>query len=82
MLAERAAHGVQVRLCFGDPNGHAAALRGREEGIGDTLAARIRASLTYYRSLGHSNLPAIDREQCRRRPGHAEGQVGQCPTWP
>ncbi|MEV1019768.1 XRE family transcriptional regulator [Streptomyces sp. NPDC050264] len=51
MLAERAAAGVRVRLCFGDPNGHAAAIRGREEGIGDTLAAKIRASLTYYRPL-------------------------------
>lgn len=51
MLAERAAEGVQVRLCFGDPDGQAVAIRGREEGIGDTLAAKIRASLTYYRSL-------------------------------
>ncbi|WP_371516559.1 XRE family transcriptional regulator [Kitasatospora sp. NBC_01300] len=51
MLAERAAAGVRVRLCFGDPMGKAAAVRGREEGIGDTLAAKIRASLTYYRSL-------------------------------
>ncbi len=51
MLAERAADGVRVRLCFGDPSGHAAAVRGREEGIGDTLAAKIRASLTYYRPL-------------------------------
>ncbi|MFB6941899.1 helix-turn-helix transcriptional regulator [Streptomyces sp. NPDC060286] len=51
MLAERAAAGVQVRLCFGDSNGRAAAIRGREEGIGDTLAAKIRASLTYYRPL-------------------------------
>ncbi|WP_406058599.1 helix-turn-helix domain-containing protein [Streptomyces sp. NBC_01077] len=51
MLAERAATGVRVRLCFGDPSGNAAATRGREEGIGDTLAAKIRASLTYYRPL-------------------------------
>ncbi|MEV7354260.1 XRE family transcriptional regulator [Kitasatospora sp. NPDC091276] len=51
MLAERAADGVQVRLCFGDPSGHSVAVRGREEGIGDTLAAKIRASLTYYRPL-------------------------------
>jgi hypothetical protein len=51
MLAERAADGVRVRLCFGDPEGHAVAIRGREEGIGDTLAAKIRASLTYYRPL-------------------------------
>lgn len=51
MLAERAADGVRVRLCFGDPGGQAVAIRGREEGIGDTLAAKIRASLTYYRPL-------------------------------
>lgn len=51
MLAERAVAGVRVRLCFGDPSGHAVAIRGREEGIGDTLAAKIRASLTYYRPL-------------------------------
>ncbi|MFI5943991.1 XRE family transcriptional regulator [Streptomyces uncialis] len=51
MLAERAAEGVRVRLCFGDPTGTAVAIRGREEGIGDTLSAKIRASLTYYRSL-------------------------------
>ncbi|MFF8695972.1 XRE family transcriptional regulator [Streptomyces sp. NPDC002431] len=51
MLAARAAEGVRVRLCFGDPGGQAVTIRGNEEGIGDTLAAKIRASLTYYRSL-------------------------------
>ncbi|MEU3945565.1 helix-turn-helix transcriptional regulator [Streptomyces sp. NPDC029526] len=51
MLSERVAQGVRVRLCFGDPDGQAVAVRGREEGIGDTLAAKIRASLTYYRPL-------------------------------
>ena len=51
MLASRAAEGVRVRLCFGDPSGQSVTIRGREEGIGDTLAAKIRASLTYYRSL-------------------------------
>jgi transcriptional regulator with XRE-family HTH domain len=51
MLAERAASDVLIRLCFGDPAGHAVAIRGTEEGIGDTLAAKIRASLTYYRPL-------------------------------
>lgn len=51
MMAGRAADGVRVRLCFGDPAGQSVAIPGREEGIGDTLAAKIRASLTYYRSL-------------------------------
>jgi len=51
MLKARAEAGAQVRLCFGNPKGNAVAIRGREEGIGETLAAKIRASLTYYRSL-------------------------------
>jgi hypothetical protein len=49
LLAEASARGVQVRLCFGDPASTAVAIRGHEEGIGDTLAAKIRSSLTYYR---------------------------------
>lgn len=51
MLAERASRGTRVRLCFGDPRGRAVTARGHEEGIGDTLAAKIRASLSYYRPL-------------------------------
>ncbi|MBC9717996.1 helix-turn-helix transcriptional regulator [Streptomyces sp. TRM66268-LWL] len=51
MLRQRATAGVQIRLCFGDPTGQAVVTRGVEEGIGDTLAAKIRASLTYYRDL-------------------------------
>lgn len=51
MLAERLSVGVQVRLCFGDPTSDAVAVRDREEGLGGTLAAKIRASLTYYREL-------------------------------
>jgi transcriptional regulator with XRE-family HTH domain len=48
-LAEASARGVRVRLCFGDPSCDAVAVRGREEGIGDTLAAKVRSALTYYR---------------------------------
>lgn len=51
MLQERAQVGVKIRLCFGDPHGQAVAIRGREEGLADTLAAKIRASLTYYRGM-------------------------------
>jgi transcriptional regulator with XRE-family HTH domain len=51
MLRQRAEAGVKVRLCFGDPFGEAVAVRGREEGIGTALAAKIQASLTYYREL-------------------------------
>lgn len=51
MLAERLRAGVQVRLCFGNPTGESVAIRDREEELGGTLAAKIRASLTYYRGL-------------------------------
>jgi hypothetical protein len=40
-----------VRLCFGDPGSEAVAVRDREEGIGGTLAAKIRSALVYYRCL-------------------------------
>jgi hypothetical protein len=51
MLAAGAKRGVQVRLCFGDPGSEAVAVRDREEGLGGTLAAKIRSALTYYRAL-------------------------------
>lgn len=50
-LADRAAAGAAVRLCFGDPDSEAVAIRDREEQIGGTLAHKIRSSLTYYRPL-------------------------------
>jgi hypothetical protein len=51
MLCARVHAGARVRLCFGDPSAEAVAIRDREEGLGGTLAAKIRASLTYYRDL-------------------------------
>ncbi|MEV6138171.1 hypothetical protein AB0L63_19315 [Nocardia sp. NPDC051990] len=61
MLIERATQGARVRLCFGDPDGQAAAARGEEEGIGGaTLGAKIRASLSYYRAL-------LSHERCEVR---------------
>jgi hypothetical protein len=52
MLAAAAERGIEVRLCFGDPASDAVATRDREEGLGGTLAAKIRSALTYYRPLG------------------------------
>ncbi|RZU54050.1 transcriptional regulator with XRE-family HTH domain [Krasilnikovia cinnamomea] len=51
MLAKRISEGAYVRLCFGDPNGEAVAVRDREESLCGTMAAKIRASLTYYREI-------------------------------
>jgi hypothetical protein len=48
-LAAASGRGVRVRLCFGDPSGEAVAVRDREEGLGGTLAHKIRSALTYYR---------------------------------
>jgi hypothetical protein len=39
--------GCEVRICLGEPDCAAVALRGIEEGIGDALAARCRLALTY-----------------------------------
>jgi hypothetical protein len=51
MLATRARVGAAIRLCFADAAGSAVAQRDREEQLDGTLAAKIRASLTYYRTL-------------------------------
>jgi transcriptional regulator with XRE-family HTH domain len=51
VLTERAGAGVEVRLCWGDPDSQAVDIRDREEGLRGTLAHKIRASLTYYRGL-------------------------------
>jgi len=60
MLAAAAGRGAEVRLCFGDPASEAVATRDREEGLGGTLAAKIRSALTYYR-------PLVGTEGCQIR---------------
>ena len=46
-LARQARAGARIRLLLGDPDSETVAIRGREEGIGDGLAARIRISGKY-----------------------------------
>ena len=46
-LARQARAGVRIRLLLGDPDSETVTIRGREEGIGDGLAARIRISGKY-----------------------------------
>lgn len=48
-LAEKAAGGVDIRVCLGDPSGESARTRGREERIDDGLMHRCALSLTYAR---------------------------------
>jgi hypothetical protein len=52
ILAEKGRDGVTVRIALGDPVGPHAAERGKEEGIGDAMAAKIRNALTLFRPLG------------------------------
>jgi transcriptional regulator with XRE-family HTH domain len=60
MLTDAADRGATVRLCFGDPESEAVAIRDREEGIAGTLAAKIRSALTYYE-------PLLDIDRCEVR---------------
>jgi hypothetical protein len=50
-LRERAEAGTRVRVLLGDPDSPAVAERGREEGITDALAAKVRNALVLYRPL-------------------------------
>ena len=51
LFAERARAGVQVRILLGDPDSHNVEERGVTEGIGETLAAKVRSSLVLFRPL-------------------------------
>ena len=51
ILANKGRTGVTVRIALGDPDGPHAAQRGKEEGIGDAMPAKIRNALMLYRSL-------------------------------
>ena len=51
ILAAKGRSGVTVRIALGDPDGPHAAERGEEEGIGDSMAAKIRNALMLFRPL-------------------------------
>ncbi|GAA4096597.1 XRE family transcriptional regulator [Actinomadura miaoliensis] len=50
-LAGRARAGVGVRILLGDPDGSRVAERGSDEGVGESMAAKIRNALVHYRAL-------------------------------
>ncbi|WP_433326526.1 helix-turn-helix domain-containing protein [Spirillospora sp. CA-294931] len=50
-LAGKAREGVKVRILLGDPDGSHVLERGADEGVGDSLAAKIRNALVLYRPL-------------------------------
>lgn len=60
-LVHKLEGGCDVRICLGDPDSSAVALRGEEEGIGDALAARCRIALTYAAPLAKARPSAVRR---------------------
>ncbi|RCV49833.1 XRE family transcriptional regulator [Marinitenerispora sediminis] len=51
LLAEKARSGVRVRILLGDPDSEAVAQRGADEGIDDSMAAKIRNVIVLYKPL-------------------------------
>jgi hypothetical protein len=51
ILADRASRGVRVRIALGDPDSPSVALRGKEEGIGDAVPAKVRNAIRLFRPL-------------------------------
>lgn len=58
LLIDKARAGVRVRLLFGDPAGAAVRIRGDEEQIGDSLAARCTLTWRYLRPC--LDIPGIE----------------------
>jgi hypothetical protein len=58
-LARKAAHGLEVRICLGDPDSAAVCLRGDEEGIGEGLAYRCRTAATYAAAIDRTDGGAV-----------------------
>lgn len=58
-VAEKASAGVNVRLCLGDPECDAVALRGQEEGVGDGMAGRCRLAATYASTVQRADAGAV-----------------------
>ena len=51
ILANKAHHGVAIRIALGDPDSPSVKQQGDEEGIGDATPAKIRNALALYRPL-------------------------------
>ncbi|GAA1544562.1 DUF5919 domain-containing protein [Actinomadura kijaniata] len=51
VLLDKAREGVGVRVLLGDPEGSHVSVRGADEGVGESLAAKIRNALVLYRPL-------------------------------
>lgn len=48
IIEDKAGDGVRVRFLLGNPDSSSVALRGKEEGIGGAMAAKVRSALAHY----------------------------------
>jgi hypothetical protein len=51
VIAEKAKAGTRVRILLGDPDSPFVLERGRSEGIGDTMPAKVRSAIAMFRTL-------------------------------
>jgi len=58
-LADKAASGVNVRVCLGDPDSDAVRRRGQDEGIGDGIASRCQLAISYATVIQRADTGAI-----------------------
>jgi len=54
IITDKATRGVRVRFALGDPDSACVAQRGEEEGIGDSMAAKVRNALALFCPLTES----------------------------
>jgi hypothetical protein len=58
-LARKVAGGTAVRVCLGDPDSEAVAIRGREEGDRDGMTSRCRIAANYARPIHRADSGAV-----------------------
>jgi hypothetical protein len=58
-LAQKVASGTRVRVCLGDPDSDAVALRGREEGDSDGMTSRCRIAANYAKAIQRADDRAV-----------------------
>jgi transcriptional regulator with XRE-family HTH domain len=51
VMADKATAGARVRILLGDPDSPFVLERGRSEGIGDTMPAKVRSAIAMFRTL-------------------------------
>jgi transcriptional regulator with XRE-family HTH domain len=58
-LVLKIAGGAEVRICLGDPDSDAVALRGREEGVSNGMASRCRLAVSYATAVQGADADAV-----------------------